>query len=454
MKFWPEVHWAEGQFLRPHHFQAAFRNTETLAQAAVDSLHPFPWGCASLNLSSEAIENGVFEVRSCEIRLRDGTWVKCPENCSISAREFKPVFDKTAGAMNVFLGVPSVQTVRRNVVNPGESVEGLVPRYNVDLTERYDENTGDNPQHIEIRRMKGVLFFGEEDRAGFECVRLAQIEKSAAGPKLVNNAVPPLLRLRAWSALCMAVDMIYNDVRSRAAQLGGDAAQRALTFATGSPADMEQLVKLNALNEVETRLGFVASTLDVHPLDLYRILCESIGKVALWDDSRRPKEAPPYDHDDCGPVFAELFKYLRALVNAMLPSDYVVRDFEQKEGGFGVTLDYEWFTPNHEMYLGIRSNRQLEEIMQLFQQINFKLASPKDAPQVFDRRLPGLEFRHAGTVPNLPKSADQFYFRVSRTPIYWPHCEAERGIFIRMPPQDIPKLSSLKLQLFVVKVGK
>jgi type VI secretion system protein ImpJ len=225
-----------------------------------------------------------------------------------------------------------------------------------------------------------------------------------------------------------------------------------LTFATGAPGDIEQLVKLWALNELESRFSVVANTPQLHPFALYRLLCESIGKVALWDDTRRSRELPVYEHSDAGPIFAELFRYLRTLVNGMLPSDFVERPFEQVQGGFSVTLDYEWFTPNHEMYLGIRSTMQLEEIEALFKAINFKLASPKDAPQVFDRRLPGLEFRPAGTVPNLPKSSDIHYFRVSRTPLYWPHCEQERGIFIRMPPQDIPRLEGIKMALFVVKV--
>lgn len=454
MKFWPEIHWSEGQFMRPHHLQAAFRSAETLRNAVIDGCQPFPWGFAALDLASDAVETGILEIRSCDLRLRDGSWVRCPENCSIDAREFKPILDKTSGNLDVYLGVPSVQTVRANVVNPGEMIEGATPRYSIDLSERYDENTGDNPQHIEIRRMRGALFFGEEDRAGFECVRLGQIEKAAAGPKLVDNVAPPCLKLRAWPPLVTATEMMCNDIRSRVAQLAGDASQRALTFATGAPSDVEQLTKLMALNELDTRFGIAAANPELHPYDLYVIVCMAIGKVALWDDARRTRELPAYDHDNTGPMFTELFRYLRALVNGMLPSDYVQRDFDQKDGGFGVDLDHEWFTPNHEMYLGIRAALQLEEILALFQAINFKLASPKDAPQVFDRRLPGLEFKSAGTIPNLPKSADQHYFRISRTPLYWPHCEQERGIFIRMPPQDIPKLANMKLSLFVVKVGK
>jgi len=64
----------------------------------------------------------------------------------------------------------------------------------------------------------------------------------------------------------------------------------------------------------------------------------------------------------------------------------------------------------------------------------------------------GLDFKSAGAVPNLPKSSDQFYFRIARTAPYWEHCERERGIFICMPPADMPKLAALKLSLFVVKL--
>jgi len=452
MKFWPEVHWSEGQFLRPHHFQAAMRQVETLRTSILGAAQAYGWGFLSLDLTQEAVENNLIEIHSCELLLRDGTWVKIPENCSIDPRDFKKLFDQAAGPLDIYFGVPELQAVRGNVQNPGEELEGRSPRYAIDLAERYDENTGENPQAIEVRRLRGAVFLGEEDRTGFECVRLGQIERSAAGPKLVKNVIPPLLRLKAWEPLCAGLNSIWNDIRARCEQLGGDAAERALTFATGSPADVEQLVKLQALNELTVSFAALGNSPELHPFNLYMLLSQSIGKVTLWDDLRRPRELPPYNHDDSGPIFDELFRYLRVLVNGMLPKDYIERPFDRKDNGYGIELDFEWFTPNHEMYLGIRSPMQTDDIVALFRAINFKLASPRDALEVFRRRLPGLEFRSAGTVPNLPKSADQHYFRISRTPPYWEHCETERGIFINIPTNDMSKLDELKLSLFVVKL--
>ena len=56
MKLWPEVHWSEGQFMRPHHLQTAFRNAETLRNAAIDGIQPFAWGFTHLDLAADAIE--------------------------------------------------------------------------------------------------------------------------------------------------------------------------------------------------------------------------------------------------------------------------------------------------------------------------------------------------------------------------------------------------------------
>ena len=62
MKFWPEVHWSEGQFLRPHHFQAAMRQVETMRAAGLQAAAPYAWGFLSLNLTQEAIENYLIEI--------------------------------------------------------------------------------------------------------------------------------------------------------------------------------------------------------------------------------------------------------------------------------------------------------------------------------------------------------------------------------------------------------
>ena len=56
------VHWSEGMFLRPQHFQAADRFwTEFIVQQQrLD--HQFPYGLYSLQISETALQNGDVDV--------------------------------------------------------------------------------------------------------------------------------------------------------------------------------------------------------------------------------------------------------------------------------------------------------------------------------------------------------------------------------------------------------
>src|SRR5688500_20119791 len=73
------VHWHEGMFLRPHHFQAAQRQQDhLLARNEKWTLH-HNWGLRSIDLDLDALANYRLVVRSLEVRLRDGAAAVLPD---------------------------------------------------------------------------------------------------------------------------------------------------------------------------------------------------------------------------------------------------------------------------------------------------------------------------------------------------------------------------------------
>ena len=74
MRYLP-VHWREGLFLRPHHFQAADRHWSELIQTSQRWDHPYGYGLEAFEFSPEALANGHLEVRTVRARMRDGTLV-------------------------------------------------------------------------------------------------------------------------------------------------------------------------------------------------------------------------------------------------------------------------------------------------------------------------------------------------------------------------------------------
>ena len=69
------VHWSEGLFLRPHHFQAADRYWTEALQTSEQWDHQYNYGIRRLELSREAIANYQFQVNACHARMKDGTLV-------------------------------------------------------------------------------------------------------------------------------------------------------------------------------------------------------------------------------------------------------------------------------------------------------------------------------------------------------------------------------------------
>ncbi len=77
MDFWTEVHWAEGMFIRPHHFQAAQRRADTIARVGFDSLRPYAWGFVRLNAAPEAAGKTRRPLHeSTTVGSRSGKWLR------------------------------------------------------------------------------------------------------------------------------------------------------------------------------------------------------------------------------------------------------------------------------------------------------------------------------------------------------------------------------------------
>lgn len=76
----PPIHWSEGMFLRPHHFQSQDRHWFEFIENSIRDLLPYAYGVRSIEISDQAIANFQIEVSRCEARMRDGTLISFGDN--------------------------------------------------------------------------------------------------------------------------------------------------------------------------------------------------------------------------------------------------------------------------------------------------------------------------------------------------------------------------------------
>jgi type VI secretion system protein ImpJ len=410
------VHWHEGMFLRPQHFQTAQRHGGHVATRGDKwNLH-YNWGLRSVALDLDALANYRVVVRSLEARLRDGTLLAIPEDGLLSAVELKSAFEQ-ASSVTIFLAVPVLHLGRANVAGNGEDA-----RYVLDTQELEDENTGVNPQPVQLRLLNVKLLLSTQDQSGYEVLPVARVEKSPraeATPQLDETYIPPLLACEAWRPLSAGiVQNVYDRVGKKIELLASQAVTRGVTFDSRGQGDGQLFAQLGVLNEAYSVLGTLAHAQGVHPLTVYVELCRLVGQLSIFDSPRRPPELPRYDHDDLGGCFYRVKQYIDALLNLMIEPDYKERPFIGAGLRMQVALEPAWLEAVWQMYIGVQSPLETEECIRLLTrpgQLDMKVGSSDRVDTLFRLGQAGMRFAHTPRPPRaLPALPGQIYFQVSR----------------------------------------
>ena len=121
------VHWHEGMFLRPHHFQAAHRYLASdLTRGTRWNLH-HDWGLRHIELDRDALGNSRLVIRSLKARLRDGTLISLPDEGDLPALDLKPLLERNP-SLTVFLALPVLNLGRARRLFTGAVRRALILR--------------------------------------------------------------------------------------------------------------------------------------------------------------------------------------------------------------------------------------------------------------------------------------------------------------------------------------
>jgi len=411
------VHWHEGMFLLPQHFQLASRHVASVSHLQTTyALHHY-WGLRAIDLDADALAASRFVVRSLKARLLDGTAVELPADGVLPPLELKPALEKQS-SVTVYLALP---VFNLNQPNASDSADPHSRRFRVESVSLPDENTGTDPQAVQVRLLNLRLLVSGEDRAGYETIPLARIVRSAraeALPELDRSYIPPLLACDAWAVLQRE---ILQSIAERLTQKIDLLATQLVTRNVGidsSGADGLLIAQLRQLNEAQATLHVVAYTPGIHPLAAFLELCRIVGQLAFLGPTRRAAELPRYDHDDLGRCFWRLKQLIDELLDVVVEPDYKERAFVGAGTRMQVTLEPAWVEPAWQMYIGVQGSLTTDETITLLTkpgQLDMKVGSSERVDGIFRLGQAGLRFAVAARPPRvLPNVPGQVYFQLSR----------------------------------------
>ncbi len=452
------IHWSEGLFLQPQHFQAAERSWSETLQTSELWDHHYGYGVRRLELSADAIANYQFQVNVCHARMKDGTLVAIDPGQELDRLDLKEAFARDP-TVKVYLAVPKLKIGAQNVRSDGQTAKS---RYVEIVQSVQDESTGGNDQELRFRMLDVRLLLSTQDMAGYEVLPLAQIQRATekeAAPAIDDSYFPPMLAIDAWPPLGRdVVRDIYDIVGKKIEVLSEQVVNRGITLVSQVPGDLERLFMLNELNAAYSVLNVHAFAGGIHPITAYAELCRLVGRLSLFGKERRPPDIPRYDHDDLATIFHKIKDWIVFLLNQIQDYEYEQRYFVGETRGMGVTLESKWLGADWQWFVGVdHGNLSEQDCLALLRPgaLNVKLGSSRQVDSLFQFRAEGLQLRPLSQAPRaLPPRRDWLYFEVGRDNAAWRDVLETQTLAMRLAENLIVNRDKLQGERnIVVSVG-
>jgi len=443
----PAVHWSEGMFLRPHHFQTAQRHwSEQLATSTFWS-NPYSYGLHRCELSREALANYHVQISGLQCRLSDGTLFSLADGQELDRRDMKSVFEDQS-VVTIYLAISKLVLGRVNVTSAEADSRA---RFLTKTLPVQDECNGANDQDVDLLELDGRLMFSTEDLHGYEVLPLARIRRSGseeATPEIDEDYFPPVLDISAWSPLALdTVRAVFDVIGEKIEVLGGRVRDRGVTLASPDPGDLDDLLMLKTLNEAYASAHCITFAQGVHPFVAYRELCRIVGALSIFDAQRTVDEIPHYDHDD----LARIFKWVKLRIEQLLGSrkklQYEQRFFVGNDRGLEVTIEPQWLHTGWSWYVGVNGQNVPDQaVRQLLEpgKLDWKMGSSDQVDVIFKHGVPGLKHTELASVPrSLPSHQGWSYYEVECEGNAWKDVLATQTLALRFRTELIGNLENL-----------
>jgi type VI secretion system ImpJ/VasE family protein len=409
------IHWHEGLFLQPHHLQVTQRQLQVEIRAARTLLKPFGFGVIEARLSHDDLADGRIRFERLKAIMPSGQEVSYPEDANLPALDIKAELARGGGALEVLLAVPLWTNNRANAFRPGERIDSrtklvYIPEEAQDVA---DENTGDNPQVVYIRKVNARVVLKGEDLSDMEWIPLLRVVRAtgeeSGKPRQDADFVPPSLLLKSSP-------LLHDMMRELVAQLNAsrnDLQVKAATGGLGLEVKWELTMRLTVLNRFCASLPSIVEDGVVSPFAVYLELRELLGELLALHPEKNMFDCEPYIHMDPFRSFKELDLKIRELIRVTKGIEPLRVPFAGTPGLLRASLELQHFDNPTGYYLGVLTRLDRTKLTLYLSDANkFKLM-PKSMEQV---AIFGIEIKEENFPPlDLPGQSNLYYFRIVPT---------------------------------------
>jgi type VI secretion system protein ImpJ len=430
-----QIHWEEGLFLQPHHLQQMQKSLFDLTGKERSLTWSYPYGVIEGHLSIDDLR--AFRIQFTRLRavMPSGLEVNFPENAELPTIDIKQAFASASGGFTVYLAVPLWFDSHANTLNGqgGDARAKLI--YRVKEIECKDENTGENPKPVLVRRLNARILLENEDRSNLEVLPLFRVTRSTSEessmPQLDPDFVAPALILNASPVLREIVRDLASQIEASRKELVVQVARGGFSIETLRGMQFEQILRLRTLNRFAARLPSLVGAGSISPFVFYLELRELYSELTALYPDKDDFDVLPYNHDNPVLCFRELSHKIRAYVRGSVAPSFMKVPFVNDGQFLAATLTDEHLTKPNDYFLGVKTREDPRGVVAFVEDADkFKLMPRSLAT----RAIWGVRLKEERIVPlELPAANDLHYFRLLRSDSQrvWDLLKLEKQAIIR-----------------------
>jgi type VI secretion system protein ImpJ len=439
MKHPSKVVWSEGMYLGPHHFQAQSRAFEELVHVSTSNLWFEPSGLVGQSLDADALRNGTVALAHCRGIFRDGLAFHMPESDPLpSPRQIGDAFPPTRESLVVMLAVPALRENGPNCAMTADQDRDHL-RYAAEARTLYDENTGVDEKPVHLGRKSIRFLFESEDAAGYTTMPIGRMVRDGAGHYVYDPSfIPPCLHISASERLMIIARRLVEILDEKSSVLSRARRAPSKYQAGFSSDDIAAFWFVHTVNASLSVLRHICVAERKHPEQLFLEMSKLAGALCTFGIDSHPRTLPLYDHWNLSECFQKLDEHIRAHLELVIPTSYVVIQLKPVGRYFyqGEITDQRcvgrarWIFAIHS---GIGESDLIARTPRLV-----KICSGELLPELVKTALPGLALTHLPVPPSaIAPRVEHQYFGVSKSGTCWEHIVQTRKVGVYVPG-DLP----------------
>jgi type VI secretion system protein ImpJ len=438
-----KVLWSEGLFLRPQHFQQQERYLEYLLENRIQSLVPYAYGFADLQVDAEMLKHGKLAISAGQGVMPDGTPFNIPIEADVPEPLEIPADCKEAMVMLTLpfrrAGMPEMS------YKPSKELP--LRYYGADCQARNALVEHDGAADLKVGRLSLRLQLLSDVTPAYSAIGITKIiERRSDGQVVIDDEyIPPSLD-------CRASPPLYNYLR----EIGGLLKHRAQVLSSrvsqpGSKgvSDFADFLLLQVCNRFDPLIAHLSNLSPLHPELLYQRLLELAGELSTFGRKERcAVEFGAYKHDDLESTYKPLLTEIRRTLTAVLEQTAMpIPLIDRGRGVYVGEIHDEGLVREAVFILAAYADLPSEQLRNTLP-LQIKVGPVEKIRDLVMSHLPGIATQPLPVAPRqIPYHAGFTYFELDRSSELWRDVQTSRVLAMHLAGE----FPGIRLEMWAIR---